>query len=198
MKNIDRTQTELLNLRKDYDSYWSFNNENDQHFSESPIESTSLNYTKGFVSQNLVEFNHESSQNQYINTSSENRQYIEAYYTLKEKIQNLLKCSLTFSDIISPAVNPSGNLVEEDILQKLVDLQQPDPINRNLKCEHVIVNRFAKDVMEILITSPDPTQTVMKTSTMSTKSQPFTPSSNITVQIPTQDCEGTIKTKEFS
>jgi len=75
------------------------------------------------------------------------------YEDLKKEIRELLVCSIILDKIKIPAITPSGNLIEEKFLAKLVAEKRCDPFNSELIWSQVIINRFAKDVIEILDSS---------------------------------------------
>ena len=64
------------------------------------------------------------------------------------KLQELLECPISMEKIRTPLILPSGNTVDEESFNKLVN--KNDPFNKNFKVKEKTINRFAKQVIEII------------------------------------------------
>lgn len=75
---------------------------------------------------------------------------IQNYKILKEELCSLFECPITFEEISTPVILPSGHTVEKSTMDKLIDNSSKDPFSNTEKCTQIIVNRFALKVKEIL------------------------------------------------
>ena len=65
-----------------------------------------------------------------------------------EELNDLVICPISQETISSPVLLPSGVTVQEYVFDKLKGSK--DPFNRNIIVNDKIVNRFAKNVFEML------------------------------------------------
>mmetsp|Transcript_17015 Transcript_17015/g.14946 ORF Transcript_17015/g.14946 Transcript_17015/m.14946 type:complete len:248 (+) Transcript_17015:549-1292(+) len=92
-----------------------------------------------------------SSRSQTSRSVSSESYYKKLYLKMKKEIIENLKCSITFETTKAPAITPSGHIVEEEVLERLVFDSSKDPFNNVDTCTQVIKNRFAVKLREILL-----------------------------------------------
>ena len=62
----------------------------------------------------------------------------------------MYECPLSLSQLTAPVILPSGITIQDSFFDELVKNNNIDPYNKNLRIRQRIVNRFAKNVMEII------------------------------------------------
>ena len=76
--------------------------------------------------------------------------YFEFYDTLVSNIKALFEWPLSMTDLTKPCILPSGNTIQEDCLEELINRRSLDPFNKNLRVQQKIVNRFATEVRDAI------------------------------------------------
>ncbi|CAI2364018.1 unnamed protein product [Moneuplotes crassus] len=77
--------------------------------------------------------------------------YFHKHHNFLEALEKLLVCPITMEMIKKPTIIPSGNLVEESVVQRLIKDGKTDPFNRRLRLQKVIPDRFAYAVLNLFI-----------------------------------------------
>ena len=76
--------------------------------------------------------------------------YFKYYSSLVIRLKGLYECPLSLSQLTAPVILPSGTTIQDSFFDELIKNNNIDPYNKNLRIRQRIVNRFAKNVMEII------------------------------------------------
>lgn len=70
--------------------------------------------------------------------------------SLYSQLSDLLVCPISLEMLKDPVIAPSGNTMERDMMQGLIDRGENDPFTRKGRCAHIIPNYLVKQIIELV------------------------------------------------
>ena len=70
--------------------------------------------------------------------------------TIVHKITKELECPLLLIPMQTPTITPSGNTIDESIMDELISSQGTDPFDNKTPCKEKIINRLAIKIRDII------------------------------------------------
>lgn len=78
------------------------------------------------------------------------RTFEENISTLVHKVDKELECPILLAPMQTPTITPSGNTVDESIMDDLISSKKADPFDSKSLCDKKIINRLAINIRNII------------------------------------------------